>query len=383
MSAPLCLVIDRATVHAVRAGDTESTSVAYAWRGDDLSPVLDALREHVGAPSAITLVVGLGWLEIAQPSLPPVRADIARAILWRDLDRHFALSGEAAVVCEDSCAFAMPAHTLRAWVQAARTIGPVLSIVTAPQVAASLIRGAATATIAADADERGVIAVRDGVVLSARRIPTQTPDTPAATTAPLSAFALGRAGLTWQRAPLDAQLLDVSLATDAQRTRSRRTWASAMLLTAAVILLAYAVDHYRAAQLVAVRAQVDALRAQAAAAEAASARVQSATAEVSALRVARQQQDAPDAPLRVLAALTRALPRDVVVQRLEWDGEQWRVEGTTDKAPRLVPLLDGDAHFRDVRLLAPSQRFLDIGRQRETFTIGFHTRDAGGARGSL
>jgi hypothetical protein len=48
-----------------------------------------------------------------------------------------------------------------------------------------------------------------------------------------------------------------------------------------------------------------------------------------------------------------------------------------------VPLLDADSRFRDVRIAAASQRFLDAGRQRESFAISFRMKAAdGGARGT-
>lgn len=380
MSAAICVAIDRDVVHVARAGATSVDS--RPWRGDDMDTIAASLRDAVGAPSAITLVVGLGWLEVALPELPPVSADVARAILWRDLDRHFALSGSAAIVCDGACAFAMPADTLHAWVAALRTLGPVTSIVTASQVAATLVHDG-TLTLPAPSDELGTVRVQRDALVSVRRMPRALGESAPTSATPVTSSQLAVAGLLWQHAPDTAQLLDPSLVSAHRGARTRRTWGSVTLAAAAVVVLALSLDHWRSAQLAAVRERVDALSAQAAAAEAASSRLQSSAAEVRALQVARTQQESADAPLRVLAALTRVLPRDVVVQRMEWDGEQWRVEGTTDKAPRLVPLLDADAFFRDVRTLAPSQRFLDIGRQRETFTIGFHTRAAGGASGAL
>ena len=70
------------------------------------------------------------------------------------------------------------------------------------------------------------------------------------------------------------------------------------------------------------------------------------------------------------------------VQRLDWDGTVWRIEGSAANAPAIVPMLDSDALFSDVRIVAATTRFLDMGRQRESFSISFQTRHSGGANGA-
>ena len=394
MSAPISLLLDADMVHVLRASDGAARAIPITWSPDDPDAMVDAVRAQVGAPSAIVIVVGLGWLEIAQPDLPPMGAEARRAVLWRDADRYFPIEEPVAVVCADTFALALPVRRLERWVRAIRALGPVRAIVTAPQLCARLADTGAWA-LAAGASERGVTRVRDGLLVDVRREPTDgahgAHDAHGAHGAhdavealPVaSPDALGREALRWLDAPLDAQLLDVPHATDIRRARRRRWITSGVLALASVLVLAWSADRRRDAELAALEASAELLAARAGPAARADARRARAQAELALLADAEQRAVAPDAPLSVLAHLGRLLPRDVVVQRLEWNGQQWRLEGTADNAPRLVPLLDGDARFRDVRIAAASQRFLDVGRQRESFAISFRMRAAvGGTRGA-
>ena len=390
MSAALSLQLDANVVRVVRADDA-LPSVEIAWSPDDPASMVDVVRAQVGSPSAIVIVVGLGLLEIAQPDLPPMDVGARRAVLWRDGDRYFPVEEPVAVACADAFAFAVPVRQLERWVRAIRTLGPVRAIVTAPQLLARVVDTGAF-TLPADLNERGVVRVRHGVLVDVRRELSNTLNTTSgeANSAarddgiqPADADAIGREALRWMDAPLDRQLLDVPHADSIRRARQRRLMASAMLAAAALVVLAWSANRWREAQLATLVASAQQLSERAAPALRAEARRSRALAETKLLADADQRSRGPDAPLPVLAHLSRVLPRDVVVQRLEWNGQQWRVDGTADNAPRLVPLLDADARFRDVRIAAASQRFLDAGRQRESFAISFRMRPAsGGARGT-
>jgi Tfp pilus assembly protein PilN len=335
------------------------------------------------------IVIGLGLLEIARPDLPPMDVGARRAVLWRDGDRYFPLEEPIAVACGDEFAFAVPVRLLERWVRAVRTLGPVRAIVTAPQLL-SRIADTGAWTLPAGEGERGVIRVRNGVLVDVRRelAPANHPSDDATRTpreappSPVDPLAIGREALQWLDAPLDLQLLDVPHADSIRRARQRRWMASAMLAAAAVVVLAWSANRWRDAQLVALDASAQQLKDRAGPALRAEARRARAQAEVRWLADAQQRSRDPNAPLPVLAQLSRVLPRDVVVQRLEWNGQQWRMDGTADNAPRLVPLLDADAHFSDVRIAAASQRFLDAGRQRESFAVSFRMKSAGGANGA-
>ena len=377
MSAPISLMLDPAVARVVTADGREVHSIV--WSPDAPDAMADAVRAVVGSPSAIVVVVGLGFLEIAQPDLPPMAAGARRAVLWRDADRYFPLDEPIAVVSAEAFVFAVSARQLNAWVRAIGAIGPVRTIVTAPQLCALALANGEWAIPVADG-ERGVVQVRDHRLTSVRRVPrnTHTDDAPDA-----DMHLLGREALRWIDAPLESQLLDATLATVFARSRQRRWLTSAVLATAAVLFLFWSVDRWRGEQLNTLVTVAALLTEQASPAVHAESRLSRAQDEVTLLAGASVARHAPDAPLVVLAQLSRILPKDAFVQRLEWDGQLWRVDGTADNARRLVPLFDGDAHFRDVRIASASQRFLDAGRQRESFAISFRTRSpAGGANGT-
>jgi hypothetical protein len=376
MSATICLVLDAHVVHVVTGDARVLTSVP--WDPDQADAMIESVRDVVGSVSGVVLAVGLGLVEIAEPSVPPLADDARRRVLWRDADRYFPLAEPAAIVCVDAMAFAAPARHVRAWVRAAESLGAVRAIVTVPQLCAALDRNALYA-VRADDGERGEVRVRDGALASVRRIPDAPDGADARDAVTLTTFgegAIGLEALRWLDAPVEAQLLDAELV---DRVRGARRWRwgrSAVAAVAAITLLLWSADRWRGSQLAALESQAASLDAQAGAARLAEQRLSAGRTELAMLSASDSTRQSAQAPLAVLAQLTRVLPRDVFLQRLEWDGTEWRAEGTADNAPRLVPLLDGDAHFANVRIAAPSQRFQDAGRARETFAIGFRVRDA-------
>lgn len=369
MSAPISLLLDVDTVHAIARGGHSSR--AFAWSSDAPDAMVDAVRAAYGAPSGITLVIGLGLLEITEPELPPLSVAARRAVIWRDADRYFPIDEPVAVACADAMAFGVSARRLESWVRAVTALGSVRAIVTAPQVAAKLV-GTGARSLAAAEGERGLMRAINGRLQSVRRAMGADPARDDGTL--LTATELGRAALEWAGASLADQLLDPTIERRMRASRSRRTFSIVAVAAIAVIALSWSTDRWRDSQVADVETLALALAQRAEPARLSETRGAQARTELVLLREAESRRVAPDAPLVVLAQLSRILPRDAFVQRLEWDGQSWRVEGTADNAPRLVPLIDADAHFRDVRIAASSQRFVDAGRQRESFAISFQTK---------
>ncbi|MBY0492250.1 MAG: PilN domain-containing protein, partial [Gemmatimonadaceae bacterium] len=132
--------------------------------------------------------------------------------------------------------------------------------------------------------------------------------------------------------------------------------------------------------LAAAEAAQEAAAADAAGALAAQARLLRADRESALLQRANADAAHPGAPSLVIARLGALLPPSAFVQHLEWDGRQWKIDGSAIDAAGLVPRLDAVPVFEQVRSLAPSTRFLDGGTPRSSFSIGFAVR--GGARDS-
>ncbi len=414
MSLIVSVVLDTETACVTRS-DGDRTGVVVRWSPDAPDALAEALRPLVGAPSAMVLVIGMGLLEIAQPDLPPLSFAARRALLLRDADRYFPVAEPVAVAWSHGFALAMPARLLAAVVRALSSVGPVRAVLTAPEIAMPLVV-TGRLELPAGAGERGLLDVVAGTPRAMRRVltahtgvagsagaesallgasHTERPvdrhtdgrrDQVVAPVRVVTSAELGRDALHRVDAPLDAQLLDAALRQSMSRSRQRRWVWSGVFAAAALAALVWSAGHWRDRTLAALQSEIVQLERRAEPALGALARAERAQAEQAVLRDAAARERSPDAPLTVLAQLTRVLPRDAFVQRLEWDGAQWRVEGTADHAPALVPMLDGDAHFASVRIVAPSQRFLDMGRQRETFAMSFRMRAPsdrdGGAHGT-
>lgn len=74
-------------------------------------------------------------------------------------------------------------------------------------------------------------------------------------------------------------------------------------------------------------------------------------------------------PLRVLDALTRALPDDSALQSLRVQGQTVTISGLTGNAATLMQLLSDQPGLRDVRAPSPATR--QAGATSEAFTIAF------------
>lgn len=384
MSRVSVLLIDRSEVQVLPSGDTAAAAVArVAWNPGasvgEMARALAPLQSATGTRAGLVVVIGLGLLDIAQPELPPVSNAARHALLLRDADRYFPIEGAAAVALTHPFAFAAPSEPFGAWMQAVETIGRVRAVVT---IADALLRARAggSFTVDAGAGESAYVTIEGGRLRDVRRHRTAGSDSaPRApdprTPVPLALVARGATGALG--APLDTMLLDDALAS---RLAAARRWRSLQRAAAALLLvgvLAWSADRWRAHQLTLADAALARLTSEAAPAQASALRLQRARAEIDALR---PQTTASAAA--VLARLGAVLPRDAFVQRLDWDGSVWRIDGSAANAPAIVPMLDGDPLFSDVRIVAATTRFMDMGRQRESFSISFQTRDPGGTNGT-
>ncbi|MDQ6612198.1 MAG: PilN domain-containing protein [Gemmatimonadota bacterium] len=362
------------------------------WDPQQPEAVVDRLMADVGRPRVIALAIGLGFLEVARPDLPPLASADRLRLLRRDADRYFPLEGLAAVAdaSADGVAFGMPSEQLQRWVAAFGMLAPVRAVVAAPDGIASAMcrRGmpAQSLVIEAAVDERGVMRHTAGRVTEARRMPysmsagavngSRSIDelTIDSTT---GRFTSAIGALEALSAPLETMLLDVKLERSLQRVRRQRTWISYGLFAAMLALLVTAANLSRERTLLAVRHGVDGLDVTTAPAVALQKKLASLDNEARTL-AARQAK--PNGAFEVMGALSRTLPPDVFVQRLEWNGSEWRLDGSANQAASIIPRLDGAGLFRNVRVLSASTRFRDGDRMRESFSIGFETNGGAGGK---
>jgi hypothetical protein len=354
----------------------QGTSVrVQAWDGAAPEATVRALMASGERPRGLVLLVDAVWLEIATPQLPPVAPVLQRRMLTLDADRFFPLTEPAALVLEGDVAFAMPAATLTRWRDAFATWAPVQAVLAWPQVA-RMAGADGTWRTGHDATAAVDVQLRGGRVVEVRRAPAHTPEGGASRTQTIDlATAAARVLAALPIAPA-AQLLEAD-SVRALESRDRQAWMrAAAVCLLALLALGASASRWRDRELRALAAQLQALETRTVAARTAQTRLARADDELRLLAEADRQATRADAPLAVIARLGTLVPADAWVQHLEWDGRAWRIDGSAADAAALVPRLDGEGLLADVRSLAPSTRFLDNGRPRGSFSIGFTTRTA-------
>lgn len=357
------------------------TAVPFSGDEGADAPSLAAVRDAIlanGAARDVVLVIGGAWLHSARPSLPPLPPSDRRRAVHHQSERFFAVRGTVASTVYDAVAVACDAswlRALRAQCAAWATIRAVLALPEAVAASGSgawhgdatpAPRGAPPATIQLD--------VHTGVVADVRIVR----GAPSASSRPVDRDMVLRAvqrgaARGW---PRERQLLDVATDDALARTTQRAWWRAAALLTASVGLLLWALGRHRERQLAAAEVAMQSAETEAAGALAAQARLMRSQRESAELDAANARARSPGVPSQVIATLGRLMPPTAFVQHLEWDGRQWKIEGSAVDAAALVPRLDAVPTFEQVRSLAPSTRFLDGGTTRGSFSIGFQIRDA-------
>jgi len=386
MSDTVVLLLDTARVVGVSSRKDE-TPWESPWNGIASAEFVRELENRFGEISQFVLVVGLGFLEIARPELPPLPVDAQIALLRRDADRYFPIDGSVAVAFVDGIGFAMTSAQLAAWVRSLEQIGRVVSCFALPALCTrALPNGEYSISTAGDDVSR--IVVTDGQLRDVRRIARGDDSEPATrhslkNTREFDVFRVLQSASRSQDAPASAQLLDDSLQSTFARRRATAILRSCAMLACAIALLAWSADRWRSREVQAMRTLVTTLRTNATAAQLAATRVALATSERRLLHSADSASTSGSGAHDVLARLGMIVPKDAFVTRLEWDGSAWRIDGSASDAARLVPLLDADSLFSEVRTVGASTRFLDAGKSRESFSIAFRTLPAvGGARGA-
>ena len=353
------------------------------WDATDPAGLVTRLRARCGPASRIALSVGLGFLHVKHVRLPPASVEARRRMLALEPDRFFASRDEYLVVAlegERNLAFAMAEDVLASWIAAFETWAPVDRVEAAPvSLARALGRDGADGSYAVPAGqgEHGVVELRGGTVHGARRMPG---DASAPATRPLpDARSVGSEYLAALGAArgvddsLEGALLPARHAAAIRRRRIGRTSLAAAACIAALAIGVWAADRSRERTLHAIRdaaARIEPLAAQAIAQRDALEALDRESVMITAVSARR-----PD-PLRVLAALSERLPAGATVLSLRASGEQWQIDGRAADAAAILPALDGDARFEDVRFLSASTRFREGARTWETFNIAFRVRPA-------
>ncbi len=389
MSPRLALELGTSTLRGVIASswrDVPRRTVEVSWSPDAPDAGIAALREVVGAVDAIAVTIGLGLLHIARVTLPPAPDETRERMLTLEGARYFATEAPvvAALAPGGSVAMAIEASRLERWCALLETWGPITRVEAAPvSLARALARVSGQAggayRVEANDGEQGLVVLRDGLVDAVRRIPVANgeaagTDVPSDGVIPASHRAAWGALLA-EDAPERGTLAPPERRRRFAARRRRRLAVALVAAVAGIVLAVMAVDRWRDRTLRALEREVAASRDGARAGSDALATTARLDAEVSYLgKAARERGDGRGGTLGALAAISNAFPEDAVILNARAVGREWQVDGTATSAAALVPHLDADGHFEDVRILSASSRFRDGTRTRETFSLAFRVR---------
>ena len=359
-------------------------TVELAW--DPLRPAdaVAQLRQRIGPVRRIALSVGLGFLHLKQASLPPAPMAERRRMLALEPDRFFPVQDQALVVAlanQQNFACAVPADLLEPWIAAFEEWAPVECVEPAPVSFAQALAPKGTRgsfALPAGPGEVGLVEVENGQMRAARRVPAaaagSTGASPASgqSVAPELLCALGAVrGLSGS---MDAMLLPDALAARIRRRRLERLVAAVALSVGTFALALWAVDRSRTKTLERVRTEAAALAPRAAPGLELRARLAALDQEAAAGGALAQGRSNA---IAVLAALSGRLPAGATVLNLRAQGEEWQIDGSAPDAAAIIPLLDRDSRFEDVRILSASTRYREDDRTYETFSIAFRVRAKG------
>lgn len=385
MSPRVALELTPVHLRAVVASgwrDVAQRTLELPWNPAEPEGAIARLREQVGAVDAIAVAVGLGFLHVKRVELPPAPHVAREQMLALESERFFAATPPVTVALAPggAVAFAVDGDALERWTAALERWSPVVRVDAAPvSLARALARGNSAVTgdfaLEAGEGEHGLATLRGGALVAVRRIP-HTVGAPPAATAPAIASVPATHLAAWGALLGEDEDEQGTLAPAARRRSfaSRRQRRFAVAVVAAVAGVAFALlsaDRWRARTLQALETDVAARRAAAAPGEAALAARSRLDQEVATLgRLSASRNGS----LHALAAISAALPADAVIQGAHAVGRDWEIDGTASSAAALVPALDKDGRFENVRLRAASSRFRDGARTRETFSLALRVR---------
>lgn len=389
MSPRLALELSPTLLRGVVASgwrDAVQRTVEVSWAPSSPDAGIAALRDLVGPVESIAVAIGVGLLHVARAVLPPAPDEARARMLSLESARFFATETPivATLVPGGAVALAVDADALERWCDALEAWAPITRIESAPvALARALGRKGGDVQgeyhVEANEGEHGFVAVRAGSVVAVRRIPLALGEAPG-TPPPADGALPGSHRAAWgallaEDAPDAATLAPPTHRQRIAARRRRRLAVAVLAAVAGLVLALLSIDRWRERTVRALEADVAARREPARAGSDALATTARLDAEVSYLgNAARVGQRRRGGTLGALAAISNALPPDAVILNARAVGRDWQVDGTAASAAALVPHLDRDGQFEDVRILSASSRFRDGPRTRETFSIALRVR---------
>ncbi|MGQ0643107.1 MAG: PilN domain-containing protein [Gemmatimonadaceae bacterium] len=356
-------------------------TLEIAWDADDPDGAAATLRAKLGTASSVRLAIGSLLLRVKEVLLP----DVAPAEQWRAIAlqpaRYFAELGSSVTSAVSwhraaQLAFAIDAERVDRWVGAFSTLGPVTLIVPAPVALQFTGLADGTYEISAAGDAIATASLAGGRLTHAR-VARRAQSNPAREIPPAGAL-----GAEWTVAIGAAAARGVddweSLTTAASQRglRTRRVRGVAMHTAAMIVALIgalAALDYSRSTYEARLDRAIVAAEGGAQPGLALRRRLAGLDREAQLLRASVPGSN--DA-VHTLAALSELLPRSVVVTRLRMTADAWQASGRArgGEAAAIVPALERDPRFTDVRMTSPSTRFREDAQEFESFSVAFRVR---------
>ena len=413
------------TIRAVVLGGGRTRTLEVDWTPRTREAAIADLRGRLGSAGAVAVAVHPALLRVRRLELPPLPTPERRRALALESDRYFA-SDEALAFSlpgAEGLAFAAPEAELDRWIDALEPLGPLVRIEPA---ACALARAFADAGVR-DAqllrpmhDGAEWVRLQAGEVAAARRLfgprevvtaeamaagaatteratdEAETGDAPGAEPAPTicvepwpdgreaaDGFAPAPAPdgvpsrfLAAYGAALDrteawqAGFVTGSLEATLSRKRVRRRFGVSLALVAAAVFAVLSWGAYRDRVDARLDARIAELRDDAVPVMALEEDV--ATLQRTLAALDRIEGAGPDV-LAALRALTNTLPDDTWLRTVNVRGEEWQIQGTGADAAALIPLLENQPLFEDVRFAAATRRVQTQTETYDDFAIDLRT----------
>ena len=396
---------------------TRARVVEVACDPGNPAEAVDALREHLGPTRRIAVALDVPLLFMKRVKLPPLGEPEKRNILRLEPERFFPVRAEEivpAVRGDDDLVFAAKEAPLATWVAALEELAPVDVVEPGPLALARALAQvqltSAVVLLDGQADGIGVVEIREGRVMRARRVFGALDDTAAALLENGGASGGGPIYLTpWNedRARVLGTLLpeamvqplptvaDVvgpflpafgaalgigtkpnfaqTLVSPELGARITARWwrelgLAVAVAAAALVFTVASADAWRARATRGLEASLQSLKQRAAPALALQNQLLARDREAQAIREIEQKR--PD-PLGVLQELSKRLPAGAYLRGIRWSGTDWQIDGFAPNASRLVAQLGAAPEFKEVRFLSATTRVALGDRPYESFALAF------------
>jgi len=397
---------------------SSSRAIEIAWDPERPAEAFAALSGHFGRVGHVAAAVDLRLLHVKRLRLPDVSTSERRRILAMEPERFLPVRGAELVFAvrqQQDLVFAAPEALVALWLEGLRGLGPVERIEPAPFALARALSRLKTrdALVLRSGQGGGVelTEIKDGRLARTRRLFGEIGD--AAEEVPSSGDngADGRslylapwdetqARIVTDRCPgykvepapappnLDAAflaaygaalgdgedwretLLTPELESEIGRRRRTRLGLGIAAFVVAVVFAIASLDAYRERAERALDARITALQEQASEALALQARAETLGGELRAL--SEIQAEKPD-PLNGLLDLTRRLPAGTWIRSVRVADGEWQLDGYARDAAALIPTLEADPRFEDVRFLAATSRAQLGSETYENFSLALRT----------